>query len=206
MKKCEVCGRECKRLKRKMCEKHYNQYRKYGEILDSSPRTKCDPNEIIEYDNYAEIILYNIRGEEVARTIIDLDDVDKIKDYKWYLKKDGYASNNKKILLHRLITDCPKDMVIDHINHDPLDNRKSNLRVCTQHQNLMNSSKRNDNTSGVIGVSYDKRINKWHAQIMYNKKHIHLGCFNTKEEAAEARRQAEIKYFGEYRNKDEDVI
>lgn len=206
MKKCEVCGRESKKIIKGMCQKHYNQYRKYGKVLDSNPRTRFDLNEIIIHDDYAEIILYNRNCEETARALIDLDDVNKIKNYKWCLDHYSYVCSQSCSRMHRLIMDCPEDMVIDHINHNPLDNRKSNLRICTQHENMMNNSKRNDNTSGVIGVSFNRRRNKWVAQIMYNKKHIHLGCFNTKEEAAEARRQAEIKYFGEYRNKDEDVI
>ena len=96
---------------------------------------------------------------------------------------------------------CPDDMVVDHINLNPLDNRKMNLRICTKQQNEMNRPLRNNNTSGITGVSLYKQTNKWRAYIEYNQKYIHLGLFDTKEDAIKARKQAEIKYFGEYRNK-----
>ena len=210
MKKCKVCGRECNKLTSGMCDKHYRQFRKYGEVLDNNPRTIKDPNEIVEYEDYAEIILYNLNCEEVARALIDLEDVDKVKQYKWRVNDQWYVltdikGTTKKIRIHRLIMDCPDNMVVDHINHNPLDNRKSNLRICTQQQNNKNQKKKTNNKSGVIGVSWDRSRGKWCAQIMHNNKHIHLGRFDTIEEAIEARKHAEITYYGEYRNRDEDV-
>ena len=139
-KRCSVCGREVKSLIKGMCTKHYNQYRKYGKVLDNNPRTKRDPNEIIIYDDYAEVILYR-NNIEIARVLIDIEDIDKVKDYKWNLSH-GYAYHSgttKKIFMHRLIMNCNDDLVIDHINHDELDNRKSNLRLCTCQQNSMNN-------------------------------------------------------------------
>ena len=198
MKKCKVKGCNCKARSKGYCSKHYAQILRYGKIS----RTKFDPNEIVEYDDYAEIVLYNKDCEEVARALIDLEDIDRIKDYKWRMNDRGYVltdikGTTKKIRLHRLIMDCPDDMVVDHINHNRLDNRKENLRVCTQHQNLMNKNS--------VGVTFDKRRNKWYAQITYNYNHIFIGSFDTKEDAIKARRQAEIEYFGEYRNQDEDA-
>lgn len=208
MKKCKVCGREIKgRPALGMCNKHYRQYKKYGKVLDSNPRTRFDPNEIVEYEDHAEIILYDKDCEEVARALIDLDDVDNVKCYKWCLGNLGYVKYVKEdISLHRLIMDCPKDMVVDHINHNPLDNRKSNLRICTQQQNSINRSIRSDNNSGIAGVLWNESRKKWIAYIRYNKKGITLGYYNTKEEAIEARKQAEIDLFGEYRNQDEEDV
>ena len=207
MKKCKVCGREIKKYAgRGMCEKHYQQYRKYGKTLDTNPRTLKDLNEIVEYEDYAEIILYNKQCEETARALIDLEDIEKVKDYKWSIHNKGYVANlNNGWLLHRLVMDCPSDMVVDHINHNKFDNRKSNLRVCTQQQNMMNQSTKKTNTSGCSGIYLDRRVNKWVAQITYNYKQISLGHYKTKEEAIEARKQAEIDLFGEYRNDDKGV-
>lgn len=134
----------------------------------------------------------------------DLEDYDKIKDYCWsfdgryLIAYDSSTGNN--ILFHRLIMNCfDKDIVIDHIKHNTLDNRKSKLRKCTNSQNNMNHIKRIDNTSGVTGVCFDKRINKWYAQIkVKNKKRITLGYFTNFEEAVVARKEAEQKYFGKY--------
>ena len=156
-------------------------------------------NEIVTYDDYAEIILYDRQGNEKCRAIIDLDDIEKVKNYRWYF--DGkYVRKSGNERLHRFIMDCPKGMVVDHINHNELDNRKFNLRVCTKQQNDMNKRKQPNNTSGITGVTWDKSNNKWMAQIQVNGKNIKLGRFKNKEDAIEARKQAEIKYFGEYRN------
>lgn len=201
MKTCSVEGCNGKHVAKGYCDKHYRQFKKYGRILE---RTIYDPNKIVEHEDYAEIIIYNKKCEEISRTLIDLEDVDKVKNYKWYTNK-GYVLNDSIGWIHRFIMDCPDNMVIDHINHNRLDNRKSNLRICTQHQNSMNQGIRNDNTSGITGVHFDKSRDKWAAQIMYNGRQINLGRFNTKEEAIQARKNAEIEYFGEYRNDSEDV-
>ena len=184
------------------CNKHYIQFKRYGEIR----RTLKDPNEIVLHDDYAEIILYDMNSNEKARALIDLDDVHKVKEYKWCLDGYGYVrgGKEKKIQLHRFVMNCPDDMVVDHINLNPLDNRKMNLRICTKQQNEMNRPLRNNNTSGITGVSLHKQTNKWRAYIEYNQKYIHLGLFDTKEDAVKAREQAEIKYFGEYRYKELD--
>lgn len=202
MKKCKICGKNEVKANG-MCEKHYRQYRKYGHCLDNNPRTKYDPNEIIEYEDYAEIVLYDKKCNEIDRALIDLEDVDKVKDYKWGLTK-GYVLNKSIKELHRFIMDCPDDMIVDHINHNRLDNRKSNLRLCNKSQNAMNTKKRKNNTSGTTGVYWDKKYNNWYSQIFINDKCMHLGHFNTKEEAIEARKQAEIDLFGEYRNKEDE--
>ena len=203
MKKCKVCGKNEVKAKG-MCEKHYQQYRKYGYCLDNNPRTKQDLNEIIEHEDYAEIVLYDKNCEEVARALIDLDDVDKVKNYRWGLTK-GYVLNKSIKELHRFIADCPDDMIVDHINHNKLDNRKENLRICTKSQNAMNVKKRKNNTSGATGVYWDKIRSKWYAQIWINARCTNLGYFGSKEEAIQARKNAEIEYFGEYRNQDEDA-
>lgn len=88
------------------------------------------------------------------------------------------------------------DVVIDHIYHNTTDNRKSQLRIASFSQNSMNTVRRKDNTSGVTGVSLDN--NRWSSQITCDGKLIHLGRFNTFEEAVSARKAAEEKYFGEY--------
>ena len=82
MRTCKVEGCNNKHHAKGYCKKHYLQMKRHGQILD---RTIYDPNEIIEHEDYAEIILYDKQGKETARALIDLDDVDKVKDYKWGL-------------------------------------------------------------------------------------------------------------------------
>ena len=203
MKTCKVDGCNCEVTrypKQQLCNKHYTQIYRYGKILD---RTSKDKNEIVLYEDYAEIILYNKNQDEVGRALIDIEDVEKVKNYKWYKDSRGYAyCGTSKKSLHRLIIEAPKGKSVDHINHDRLDNRKCNLRICTSSQNSMNRRKLDRNTSGHVGVCYKPKINKWQAYITVNRKPIHLGYYKNIEEAIEARKQAEIKYFGEYRNKE----
>ena len=100
-------------------------------------------------------------------------------------------------------TPPPKGIDVEHENRDRADNKWKNLRLATRSQNNCNAKNRADNTSGYKGVH---RVSgtcpkPWFARITINKRIIHLGCFNTIEEAAEARRLGEIKYHGEFRRK-----
>ena len=87
---------------------------------------------------------------------------------------------------------------VDHINHDLLDNRKSNLRVTTKSQNQMNNKLAKNNTSGVTGVSYCKESGKWVSYIHLYNKRITLGYFIDFDDAVKARLNAEDEYFKEY--------
>jgi hypothetical protein len=87
---------------------------------------------------------------------------------------------------------------IDHIDCDSLNNKIENLRAATQSQNMGNSKIRKSNTSGYKGVTFRKDTKKWQSAIMLNGKHISLGSYITKEEAAEAYKTGAKKYFGEF--------
>ena len=89
---------------------------------------------------------------------------------------------------------------IDHINGNRSDNRICNLRLANQSQNTANSKLSKANNSGFKGVTWRKDIKKWGSQLTFNYKHISLGCFETKEEAAEAYKKAANQYFGKYAN------
>lgn len=142
----------------------------------------------------------------------DLEDYDLIKDYYWLVNNaDGYVEariseqdNKRKIKLHRLIMGVVdedwKYVQIDHIHgkESRFDNRKSNLRAATISQNGMNVGVRQNNTSGVTGVDWQKKRHKWRARIQVNQKEIHLGEFKELEDAIKARKAAEQKYFGEF--------
>ena len=87
---------------------------------------------------------------------------------------------------------------IDHIDGNGLNNAWSNLREATTSQNAMNQKVRSDSTSGIKGVSYDKRRDMWYVYIDVNKKRKHLGRYETMQEAANVRAAAEAQYHGEY--------
>ena len=134
----------------------------------------------------------------------DKEDYEKIKDIKWKLDKDGYlikSTYKTKLIMHRIVMDAQKDEIVDHISGNKLDNRKENLRIVTAQQNSMNRGLGVRNKSGKVGVSFNKARNKWVASIKSNGKSIYLGYYTELEDAIRARKEAEIKYFGEYRRK-----
>lgn len=126
---------------------------------------------------------------------VDKNDLPILLQHSWcYCIKtkgqDGYAQtriNNKCVWMHRFITNCPKGLTVDHINGDRLDNRRCNLRICTQQQNLINNIGRKKRKSKFIGVYKHSQYNKFVAQLSINGKVKHVGVFNTEIEAAKAR-------------------
>lgn len=89
-------------------------------------------------------------------------------------------------------------METDHVNGNPLDNRRENLRSCTRTENVHNTRMNHDNKSGFKGVYWNKRAKKWYAQIANNGKHHHLGTFNTAQEAAVAYNAVAHELHGEF--------
>jgi len=100
--------------------------------------------------------------------------------------------------MHRFIMNPPKGVIIDHINGNPFDNRKSNLRFANKSQNAMNSKPRKNTASGHKGVSWHKIVKKWRARINVNQKEIYLGSFNSKKEAILAYNLAATQYFEKF--------
>ena len=140
--------------------------------------------------------------------IVDDGDFEMLsKMGKWNFRS-GYAGKATKssdgkykyLSMHRLIMDAPKGFVVDHINGDGLDNRKCNLRICTDSENLKNQGKRKANTSGYKGVFWHTRMNKWIAKLYSNKKCIHLGYFGCPIEAAKAYNVGALKHHGAFAN------
>lgn len=89
---------------------------------------------------------------------------------------------------------CNQPKEIDHINHDRLDNRISNLREVSRKENLRNKGLTKINRSGTMGVRWDKDRNRWRSSIKIDGKLIHLGRYLKKIDAIAARKAAEIKY------------
>jgi len=149
-----------------------------------------------------------IRGDHIIK--IDNDHAHILDEWYVWVRKDEtrfYAQcEHKKLFrmrrtLHKLIVDAPENMVVDHINGDGLDNRKSNLRVCSTSQNAMNRRVRSDSSTGIKGVTFDSRRTTgrlYRAQIKVDGKRIHLGSFFTADEARVAYFDASKKYHGEF--------
>lgn len=152
-----------------------------------------------KYLNGEVLTILTSKGEPI---LVDKEDFDLIKDYTWHLNKAGYVEtslNPGRLFMHRLLTNCPSDKYVDHINHNPADNRKRNLRIVTASQNTMNSPLRSDNKgSGITGVHPVTGSNSWQATICIDGKVIYLGCFKEQKDAIKIRKEAEKKYFGKY--------
>ena len=210
---CEQCGKNnCKIINSKkylksLCVKHYKQLCEYGKFLDNHIRNQRDKNEIIEYDNFAVLFLYDKNNNYKKYALIDKEDISLISRHKWSLDKNNYVgtiiSDNQKIYLHRLIMNPDNNELIDHKNLNTLDNRKNNLRICNKQQNQCNQKNHKKTKSGIKGVFWNKRDNKWYAEIRHNNKKIWLGSSYNIEEMIQLRKQAEIKYQGEFRYKGE---
>ena len=153
--------------------------------------------------------VYEINSKKYGKVEVLLDDEDYDKVIKepyslsvtydktihnFYIAFTRKPKNSNSRLLHRYLLNPPRGLTVDHINRNPLDNRRSNLRVCTQFINNQNQS---HNSSGKVGVCYCKRDNVYKAYIRYKGKQIHLGDYKTFNEARDARLKAEMKYFGE---------
>ncbi len=121
-------------------------------------------------------------------TIIDDSDFDKVSKYTWYIGRGNYATtttiNVSGISLHRFIIKPPSDMVVDHIDGDRLDNRKSNLRVCTHSENLKNRIKHDrSGTSKYKGVTYNRECGKWISRIRVDNVKYGLGSYHNEIDA-----------------------
>lgn len=136
--------------------------------------------------------------------IVDAEDYEWLKKQKWSAGKSRrtyYAttrSNGKNVKMHRQITAAPRHLVCDHINHNGLDNRKANLRLCTTWQNSLNQRPRRGGTSRYKGVHYYKAGKLFRACITYNSKRIHLGQFKYEIDAAKAYDKKAKELFGKF--------
>ena len=124
--------------------------------------------------------------------------------WKWYYGSNGYAVRNapgkRHKYMHCVIMDTPPGMDTDHINGDRLDNRRSNLRVCTRAQNTHNQKVSKANSSGYKGVHWHKHDKRWRTQIKTGGKKIYLGNFHSKEYAALAYNRGALQYHGAFAN------
>lgn len=146
-----------------------------------------------------KLYLKNKKRKDIY-TLVDDDDYEKFSQYSWHLCTGGYvgrAAKPKKILLHREIMNTPEGMFTDHINHNRLDNRKCNLRICTTSQNLANSNKgRRGNT--YKGITWHIRDKKWEVKFKSQGKYYFIGYFDTQEEAIEAYNKRAKEVLGEF--------
>ena len=184
-----------------------------NKILRINLKTKLTSNAAIVcfelfYFKTMKLIPLISKSESTKYAMVDDDDYDFLIQYKWYgvqqrgenwyaiLSSSRYGASR----MHRLITNVQKGQVVDHIDHNGLNNQKNNLRVCTMSENCKNTSSRKDSTSKYLGVSFHKMTKKWQASVYNNQTQIYIGLFKNEIDAAKAYNESAKKYHGEFAN------
>lgn len=190
---CCVCGSEFSSHYNNMpyCNKHYQSMIRYGQPYGHT-RERTNTYEV----DGDVLIVTTASGETI---LADADDYDIIRKHSWCVSATGYAVANvggSVVKMHRyLLESIVLNQVVDHKNHNKLDNRKANLRICTPQQNSKNRGANFGNEN--VGIRL-LDTGKYNVRITNDRKDIHVGNYGTLEEAREARIAAERKYHGEY--------
>jgi hypothetical protein len=150
--------------------------------------------------DFARVLLTN--GSEA---LVSPEDYERVSRFRWYRTTLGYAvreewvsGRRQTVWMHRFILDANPSLDVDHIDHDRLNNQRSNLRSCTRAQNLANARRHRDSTSPYKGVTWRKDIRRWTARIMVRGTVHHLGCFDTPEDARDAYLAAAQRLVGDF--------
>lgn len=190
--KCD-CGNEVISLKTDL---------KVGKIISCGCSHKKEENEIILKQTHAEIIIHSKKyGTKIV--LIDLEDVEKCKHKRYYIAKCGnnfytiFKQGNKQKRLHQYLLNCNGE-IIDHINHNGLDNRRENLRIVTRSLNGYNLKNARSNT-GYLGITYNKQNNIYQITIKKNGIEYRKNGTKTLQEAIKAKKELEFELYGETR-------
>lgn len=219
IKVCEICGAEStvkhvafrRRFKQTLCDKHFEQMRKYGKITNSSPRGCFDKNDFKIVGDLVYMSLYDRQERLVGETVFDLQFLDDVMRRKWrpvkkanklYVATISDTPGRTHDYLHRFVAELSGmelgDKTIDHIDGDSLNNRIQNLRLLTTQEQKLNLGPRSDGKIQVRGVSYSKRDNNYVVDMIVRGERFYCKRFKTIEEAAYARFVFERELIADY--------
>jgi hypothetical protein len=168
-------------------------------LLEQIKKAKKRHNRYIFKKDYA--IGFDCNGKAFS---FDKCDFDKIKDYCWRIGENNYVKANHKntiVYLHKLlIPECEiiNALFVDHIDKNPTNNRRDNLRYANNSQNMINGNIRINNKTGIIGVQKINNQEKWSAFVSINHKNTRLGTFDTSDEAIKTRLKSEKEFYREF--------
>lgn len=138
--------------------------------------------------------------------LVDDEDFEYLSQWKWcavkhrnnYYAKRNSGKTNKNIYMHRVIMKANNKELVDHKNHNTLDNQKYNLRICNNAQNIYNQLKQKNTSSKYKGVSWDKINKKWAVVITPSGRQFHLGRFKDEVIAAKIYDYRAKEVFGKF--------
>lgn len=184
------------------------------EIITAPKIDAITSQDVVDSSSICGALSFNIMKEikltQGKVALVDDEDYERLNKLTWCAaKRDGtyyaYTTNlrgkrGSVIAMHRLIMNTPKGLIIDHIDHNGLNNQKSNLRNCTASQNNANRTSKKQGTSKYLGVSFYKPYNKYHVQIRILGKNTHVGYYKNEIDAAIAYNEAATRIHGKYAN------
>jgi hypothetical protein len=195
----QMCYNEAQQLERQSGAGHTL----WHDAQEASPMRSphSTPNSVRVENGVVYLALTNSGREVIAEAMIDEDDLPRVLAVgrwfaNWHRLGQCYYVKAKKgrILLHRFVMDAPAGYVVDHINHNTLDCRKANLRVCTHSENMQNRQRAHRHSrSGVRGVQQVGGEQRWRVRIRVNNQLHHIGTFTTLEDAEAAAIMARLR-------------
>jgi len=189
-----------------ICCKGKNHYRGMYSTLEGAKKDK----DFLAWSREQHQAQLNYKHNLKLGIVVSECDANLLYKYSFFLDSKGYATtskgfNKKQKALHKIIM-CKPNCVVDHIDRNPLNNGRGNLRYCNTKQNVQNTSFFKNNTSGHKGVYFHKGSKKWVAFVGDRNKVITIGSFKNKEDAIKARKEKSNKLFGVYNGQETKTI